>query len=218
MIKNGYFFAIAIVLLLICMVLTVPFPDALNTERGVSVFNVLVQTNNGYQKEGIFTVLLLIVSICLLVKAVKRHQMILGISAIICFIFVPSILVNVYQYTLATGIDAISYDVDKSDCRFNMVDDFTLKGTCRLPLQNLSSEDVTFNIEFYENYWYEDDVRMVSLMNESAPYEVTLRGKQKKWVRVETLIDVSQIENHIENGTVSGVHIIIEGGVQKRKL
>lgn len=218
MIKNGYFFAIGIVLLLICMELTIPFPDASHTERGVSVLNVLIQTSDGYQKEGILIVLLLIVSICFLVKAVRRHRVILGISAIICFIFVPSILVNVYQHTFATGIAAISYDVDKSDCRFNMVDDFTLKGACRLPLQNLSSEDVTISVEFYENYWYEDDQRMVSLMNETAPYEVTLRGKQKKWVRVETLIDVSQIENHIENGTVSGVHIIIDGGGQKRKL
>ena len=218
MIKNWKFFSIAIVLWLISLVLTIPFPNALNIERGVSVLNVLVKTENGYQMEGVLTILLFIGSLCFLGMGVKKHQIILGIAAIVSFVFAPSILVNVYQNTLATGIAAVSYDVDKSDCRFNLVDDFTLKGECRLPLQNLSSDDVTFNIEFYETYWYEDDIRIVSLMNEDAPYEVTLRGKQKKWVRVETLIDVSKIENHIEKGTVSGVHIIINAGERKRRL
>ena len=218
MIKNWKLFSIAIVLWLICLVLTVPYPNALNIERGVSVLNVMVKTENGYQMEGLLTILLFIGSLCFLGMGVKKHQAILGITAIVSFVFAPSILVNVYQNTVATGIAAVSYDVDKSDCRFNLVNDFTLKGACRLPLQNLSSDDVTFNIEFYETYWYEDGVRMVSLMNEGAPYEVTLRGEQKKWVKVETLIDVSQTENHIEKGTVSGVHIIVSAGEQKRKL
>lgn len=59
---------------------------------------------------------------------------------------------------------------------------------------------------------------MVSLMNENAPCEVTLKGNEKKWVRVEAVIDVTEIEDHIEKGTVFGVHIIIDGGVDKRKL
>lgn len=218
MIKNGYFFSIALVLLFMCMMLTVPFPNTLHIERGISVVNVLIKTENGYQREGVLTLLLLFVSLYFLVKAVRNYRILWGISALILFIFVPSILVNAYQHTYATGIAAISYDVEKSDCQFEMVDDFTLKGSCRLPLQNLSSDEVTFNIEFYESYWYEDAVRMVSLMNEDAPYEVTLKGNEKKWVRVEALIDVTEIVNHIEKGTVSGVHIIIDGGVDKRKL
>lgn len=218
MIKNGYFFSIALVLLFMCMMLTVPFPNTLHIEQAISVLNGLIKTENGYQREGILTLILLFVSLCFLAKAVKNYRILWGISAIILFIFAPSILVNAYQHTYAKGIAAISYDVEKSDCQFKMVDDFTLKGSCLLPLQNLSSDEVTFNIEFYESYWYEDAVRMVSLMNEDAPYEVTLKGNEKKWVRVEALIDVTEIENHIEKGTVSGVHIIIDGGVEKRKL
>lgn len=218
MVKSWKVFSVAIVLWLICLVLTVPYPDALTIERGVSVLNVLVKTESGYQVEGIVTILLLIVSLCFLWMAVKKHQVIWGITAILGFVFAPAMLVNVYQNTIATGIAAVSYDVDKSDCRFNLVDDFTLKGVCRLPLQNLSSDDVTFTIEFYETYWYEDGIQIVSLMNEGAPYEAMLKGKQKKWVKVETLIDVSQIENHIEKGTVSGVHIIIHAGEWKRRL
>ncbi|MFJ7736641.1 hypothetical protein ACIQ2D_09875 [Lysinibacillus sp. NPDC097287] len=218
MIKNWYCFGVAIVLWLICMWLTMPFPDALNIERGVSVLNVLIKTKDGYQIEGLLTILLLSICLYFLIYGVKKHQIFWSLALIVSFVFVPSLIVNAYQNTLATGINAVSYDIDKSDCRFKLEDDYTLKGTCRLPLQNLSTEEVTLNLEFYETYWYEDDVRSVSLMNAGLPYEVKLKGKQKKWVRVETLIDVSQLENHIEKGTVSGVHIIINGGGKIRRF
>ena len=218
MIKNWYCFSIAIFLWFTCMWLTMPFPNAVYTERGVAILNVLIKTKDGYQIEGLITLLLISISLYFLIYAVKKHQIFWSFALIVSFVFVPSLIVNAYQNTLATGINAVFYDIDKSDCQFKLEDDYTLKGACRLPLQNLSEEEVTFNIEFYETYWYENDVRSVSLMNKGLPYEVKLMGKQKKWVRVETLIDVSQIENHIEKGTVTGVHIIINSGGEIRRF
>ncbi|MFJ7954437.1 hypothetical protein ACIQZG_23330 [Lysinibacillus sp. NPDC096418] len=218
MIKNWYCLCIAVIIWLICMWLTMPFPNALNTEQGVTVLNVLIKTNDGYQIEGLVTILLLSISLYYFVYAVKKYQILLFFVIIVSFVYMPILIVNAYQNTLATGIHAVFYDIDKSECKFKLEDDYTLKGVCRLPLQNLSTEEVKFNLGFYETYWYENDVRSVSLMNEGLPYEVRLTGKQKKWVKVETLIDVSQIENHIEKGTVSGVHIVIIGGGQIRKL
>lgn len=218
MIKNWYCLCIAVIIWLICMWLTMSFPNALNTEQGVAVLNVLIKTNDGYQIEGLVTILLLSISLYFFVYAVKKYQLLLFLGIIVSFIFVPILIVNAYQNTLATGIYAVFYDIDKSECKFKLEDDYTLKGVCRLPFQNLSTEEVKFNLEFYETYWYENDIQSVSLMNEGLPYEVRLTGKRKKWVKVETLIDVSQIENHIEKGTVSGVHIMISGGGQIRRL
>lgn len=59
---------------------------------------------------------------------------------------------------------------------------------------------------------------MVSLMNNNSPYVVKLKGNERKTVKVESNIDVSNIENHVENGGSTGVNIIIKSGEKIRKL
>ncbi|MFE3577336.1 hypothetical protein [Lysinibacillus sp. NPDC059133] len=89
---------------------------------------------------------------------------------------------------------------------------------CELPFENYSRTSNQFTIEFYERYPFEDDVRIVTLMNNDAPYEVKLRGKERKRVIIETDIDVSQMENHIDGGQANYVTIIIKSGEITRKL
>lgn len=55
--------------------------------------------------------------------------------------------------------------------------------------ENHSSEEVHFTVEFFEEYWFEEDFRSLSLMNNGAPYEVALKGKERKTVKIETDID-----------------------------
>ncbi len=59
---------------------------------------------------------------------------------------------------------------------------------------------------------------MVSLMNNNDPYEVKLKGNERKTVKIESNIDVSNMENHIEQGSSTGVNIIIKSGEKIRKL
>lgn len=99
-----------------------------------------------------------------------------------------------------------------------MMNETTLHGECELPFENYSKEDVQFTLEFYEEDFLEDDVRMVSLMNNSSPYEVDLKGNERKNVRIESYIDVSNIENHVENGTSTYISIIIKSGEKIRNL
>ena len=73
---------------------------------------------------------------------------------------------------------AISYGSNESHCSFEMINETTLHGDCELALKNYSRNDVQFIIEFYEQYKVESDERMVSLMNNNAPYEVRLRGQE----------------------------------------
>ena len=53
---------------------------------------------------------------------------------------------------------------------------------------------------------------MVSLMNNNVPYEVKLKGNERKMVKRESNIDVSNMENYIESGGSTFVNIIIKSG------
>ncbi|WP_339217014.1 hypothetical protein [Ornithinibacillus sp. FSL M8-0202] len=55
-------------------------------------------------------------------------------------------------------------------------------------------------------------------MNNNDPYEVKLKGNERKTVKIESNIDVSNMENHIEQGSSTGVNIIIKSGEKIRKL
>jgi hypothetical protein len=99
-----------------------------------------------------------------------------------------------------------------------MIDAKTLRGKCELPFENHSRKDVKFTIEFYEKYLFEDDIRMVSLMNNNADYEVKLKGNESKTLIIESDIDVSNIENHVESGSSTGVNIVIKSKGKLRKL
>lgn len=55
-------------------------------------------------------------------------------------------------------------------------------------------------------------------MNNNAPFEVKVEGNERKTVKIESNIDVSKMENHIENGSSSGVNIIIKSVEKVRKL
>lgn len=134
--------------------------------------------------------------------------------AIMMAIFGPSILVGLYQKTFATDIYAVSYDNEMSSCNFDMIDNKTLNGECELPFKNNSSNDVKFSIEFYEKY----DHELVTLMNNNGPYEVELKGNQRKIEKIETNIDVSKLKNHISGGNARSVNIVMKSGKKMRKL
>jgi hypothetical protein len=55
-------------------------------------------------------------------------------------------------------------------------------------------------------------------MNNDEPYVVNLRGNESKRVVIETDIDVSQMESHIESGSTGAVHILIKSGDKSREL
>lgn len=57
---------------------------------------------------------------------------------------------------------------------------------------------------------------MSAIIND-ASYEVQLKGKERKRVVVETDIDVSQMEKHIDGGESTYVSIIIKSGDITRK-
>lgn len=219
MMKNKKIFILALILFIASLVLNFPFPhESPYGETVVSILNIPVQSVNGLQYVGIASFALLIASLYFFTKSVNKYHGRIVLLAIVIAIFTPSMIASSFQKTFATGIYAVSYERDWSSCNFEMIDETTLRGKCELPFENHSRNDVQFTIEFYEKYYFEDDVQIVSLMNNNAPYEVKLKGNERKTVKIEADIDVSNMENHIEGGSSAGVNIIIQSGEKVRKL
>lgn len=209
----------AFILFIAVLVLNFPFPH--ESTYGVtiaSVLNIPVQSVNGLQYVGIASVALLIASLYLLTKSVNKYHGRIVLLAIIITAIAPTMIADSYQKTFATGIYAVSYERDQSNCRFEMINETTLLGKCELPFKNHSRNDVQFTIDFYEKYYFEDDVPMVSLLSNNAPCEVKLKGNEKKTVKIESNIDVSNLENYIHSGNSTGVNIIIKSEEKVRKL
>jgi hypothetical protein len=59
---------------------------------------------------------------------------------------------------------------------------------------------------------------MITLLNQNGPHEVLLKGKERKTIKIEAEIDVSQMESHVENGDAAMVNLLIKSGKNYRKL
>ncbi|SDC98024.1 hypothetical protein SAMN05421663_105298 [Terribacillus halophilus] len=219
MIKSKKMLWTSLVLFIVTTAMTIPFPHKNPLgETVVAMFQFPIRTVHGLHYMGITALILFIASLFFLTRSLEKYHVRAVLLAIVIAVFLPSMIVEFYQKTLATGVDAVYYDEEWSNCDFEMVDGSTLSGECELPFENYSSDDVEFSVEFYEKYDFEDDTPMVSLLNDKAPHKVSLMGKERKLVKIKTRIDVSEMENHIEGGSASGVNIIIKSGEKMRKL
>jgi hypothetical protein len=201
------------------MALNFPFPHKNPYgEAVVLALNIPIRTVNGIHYIGWASLLLLFASLSLLGKALGKYHVRFQLLAIVASIFIPPAMASIIQKTVATGIYAISYQSDESTCEFEMKNETTLHGVCELFFENYNRGNTQFTIEFYEHYPFEDDLKVLSLMNNDAPYEVTLSGNERKRVIIETDIDVSQMENHVDGAHAREVTIIIKSGEKIRKL
>ncbi|WP_246231612.1 hypothetical protein [Sporosarcina jiandibaonis] len=217
--KDRKFIYIALVPFIISMVLNFPFPHKNPYgETVVTALNIPIRTVNGFHYVGLASLLLLIASLSLLGKSLRKYHVRFQFLAIMIAIFIPPFIASTYQKTVATGIYAISYQSDESNCNFEMKNETTLHGVCELLFENYNKGNTQFTVEFYEHYPGEDDLPMLSLMNNDALYVVTLKGKERKRIVIKKDIDVSQMKNHIEWGQASDITIIIKSGEKTRKL
>ncbi|MGG3564002.1 hypothetical protein ABES03_20650 [Neobacillus rhizosphaerae] len=215
MIKNKKFLYFALIPFILSMAVNFPFPDVVPDDHlFVTVFNIPLRTKSGINYIGIFTLLLLIFSLYLLVKSLKKFHVRFVILAILVFVLTPPFLATSFQKTIATGIYAVSYNVDKSKCHFEKINETTLHMVCELPLENHNDEGVEFTVEF--NAF--DSFPNKELMNSHAPYMVRLKGKERKVVKVETNIDISKQGTRMDGGEIYGFNIIIRSDGERRQL
>ena len=219
LLKNKRNLVIAVILFVFSMVLNFPFPHEYPRGQDISsAFNIPIKSINGLHYVGITALLLLILSLYFLTKSLEIYHKRMIVIAILLFMFLPIELVSAYQKTFATGIYAIHYERENSSCHFETKDETTLYASCKLPFENRSNEIVRFNIEFYDKYLFEDEIPLLSLMNEGSPYEVILHEKEREIVTIETEIAISKLGVSSMSGDSWGVNVRIVDGDKVRKL
>ncbi|WP_047986499.1 hypothetical protein [Ornithinibacillus californiensis] len=219
MFRNKKMFYTAITLLTLIIVVNLPYPhDVSFGESVASKLNIPIQSSMGFHYLGISSIILFFASLFLLNNSLEKYNGRMLVLAFILFTAAPSMIVGTFQKTLATGVYAVHYEKDRSNCQFNMIDEDTLRGECELHFVNHSRDEVEFTIEFHERYFFDGVKQAETLMNEGTPNVVRLHKKERRTVRIEKNIDVSTMENHIEGGNSSGVYIIIKSGDKVREL
>ncbi|WP_404328684.1 hypothetical protein [Mesobacillus maritimus] len=154
----------------------------------------------------------------MLVKGLEKYKKRLVFATILIFMLLPNVLTSFYQKTVVTDIYAINYELGSSECNFKKINNKTVNANCDFTFTNHSRDEVQFAIEFYEEHWYEESVRTVSLMNLDGPYIVELKGNETKRVNIESDIDVSGQGIQFDSASATLVNLMISSEKGKRKL
>jgi hypothetical protein len=217
MIKNKAALIGSVVILCICMYLYFPFPNNEMLDARTTFMSFPIRNQDGYIVLGIIGSILFIIAMILFVIDIKKYHFRTIVFVVIIYAFLPKLLIWVYQETVASGIMAISYD-GNGTCNFEHANDELLNGECNFMLENRSNEDVSFELEFLDSFFMEDEGRMESLMNLAGPYSITIEANRKKSIHLQKLLDLSDVPKHIEEGTSNSIHFKLIDGETKRTL
>ena len=217
MIKSKWALISSVIILIICMYLYFPFPNNVMFEARTTFMSFPIRNQDGYILLGIIGSVLFIIAMILLGVGMKKYHFRTIIIVLIAYAVLPNLLITTYQETLASGITAISYD-GNGECHFESVDKNLLTGECDLVLHNRSNETVSFELEFIDSFFMEDNVRMTSLMNLAGPYSITIEANGKKSIHLKELLDLSDVPKHIDGGMSSDVHFKLADGETIRTL
>ena len=209
---------IAIAIFILVMIVNSPFPHEVPFSAGSYwIMNIPINDADGFILSGLILLVILCVGVYLLTTSLEKYRVRMVFLALILYSLLPFFTINVYQNTLASGIYAIDYDIDSSDCQFEQLDDKRMDVICNLPLENLSDEEVKFDVRFFNTTFFEENNKLVPLMNEDGPFEISLQGHESKVVRIQTELEVSRL-NGFSGGGNFGVHIEISQGNKMRRL
>ncbi|MEW9502448.1 hypothetical protein [Jeotgalibacillus marinus] len=217
MVRNKVALIGSAVILCVCMYLYFPFPDNEMIDARSTFMSFPISNQDGYNMLGIFGSVLFIIAMILLVRGINKYHFRTIVIALFGYTLLPVLLITMYQETLADGIAAISYD-GKGTCHFEHVSEDVLNGECNLLLHNRSSEMVSFEIEFLDSFFRDDDIRMESLMNVNGPHSITIEANREKSIQLKELLNLSDVPNHIFGGTSMNIHIKLIDGETTRVL
>lgn len=217
MIRNKGALIGSAIILCICMYLYFPFPNNVMLNARSTFMSFPISNQDGYIILGIIGSVLFIIAMTLLVSGIKKYYFRTIVMVLIVYAFLPMLLITMYQETLASSITAISYD-GNGECNFEHVNEDLLNGECNFVLHNRSNEAVSFQLEFLDSFFMEDEVRMESLMNLAGPYSITIEANRKKSIRLKELLELSDVPKHIHGGTSFNIHFKLIDGETTRTL
>ncbi|MDG5472417.1 hypothetical protein P6709_11740 [Jeotgalibacillus sp. ET6] len=207
MIKNKLFLISSAILFCLSIIVYFIIPNERKLQGTLTVMNFPVQDHNGMVVLGTIGTLFFIACLFCLARGLEKYRVRSVIGVMVVFVFLPGILMTGYQETFASGVKAVSYGQD-GECFFETVEEDQLNGECTFVLRNRSNEEVTFEVEFMDSFYYvEENQRMVSLMNLAGPHKVTMEANEKRSIRVTELLDVSKVPNHIDSGSSYGIEL-----------
>lgn len=219
MIHSRKYLYIGFVFFIVSIILSWSFPNNPRANMKMVALNIPIKTAEGFSQVGIISVALLIVSFIFLFVALKKFRFIAVASAFIAFSILPSLIIYLYQITFASGIDAISYDENQTNCEFTR-DDYTeyLQGMCQVGLQNHSNKAVTFQVSFYENGMQIERELVETLMNTNKAHTITLAPKESRIFQINEIIDLTSINYTVDIMTTSAVKVKIQAEGKEREL
>ncbi|WP_053360879.1 hypothetical protein [Bacillus sp. FJAT-27251] len=219
MVKSKKSFYTGILLLMLSIGFSFPFPHIYPySESLFSVNNITITTEDGWHLPGVISLVMLVSGLVLLSRSLNKYQ---GRAVLTAFLFTaiaPSLMIVLFQKTIATGIYAVAYDRYRSECTFETISASALRAECELPFKNHSREHVEFSINFYERYRFEDEIPMISLLNHNAPYYVSLPAKGEKVIKIQTEIKRAQMKEPFDSGQATEISLMIQQGKRVRKL
>lgn len=209
---------IAIGIFVVVMILNFPFPHAVpfNTSS-ILVMNIPINDADGFNLVGLFSLAILCIGVYLLATSLEKYRVRLVFLALVLYGVLPLFAINVYQHTLASGIYAIAYDLESSECQYKQVDDKRMDVICDLPFENSSDDEIKFDIQFLNEGFFDEQNKMVPLLNENGPYEVILQGHETKVVRIQSELDIPRFNGFSSGGSFQ-IHIKIFQGNKMRLL
>ncbi|WP_077596784.1 hypothetical protein [Oceanobacillus kimchii] len=215
--KNKKQFHITLVIFTIYVVLSFPFFHENFPESNVFIFNISINSWDGLNYLGIIALILLFTSLTLAVKSLNQFKKRTVLIGILLATFIPQYLADAYKKTLATGVYAISYKQEFSECDIRKNGDTTLVAECNLMLTNHSNSDVELLLSFIDKY-NDEEHDMIKIVNNGAPYNLKLHKNESKHVEIYSTIDASRLEEAMDTGNMKMLNIKIESDGKERKL
>jgi hypothetical protein len=219
MVKNKFALIGCFVLLAIPTIIFFPFPDNDEYLTRSEFMGLPITTVEGYVPLGVAGAGLFIAAMVLLVIGLEKYRVRGVLVASLGFVLLPYSPIWLYQETFAHGIYAVSYDGEGA-CEFERAAEKGLNGKCELDLHNHSGEETKVEVEFIDSYFPsgEDQSRKESVMNVNGPYVIKLGANEKRSIKFEELLDLSEIPKTIDSGSFSNVQIRLKDGEESRIL
>ncbi|MGN7311414.1 hypothetical protein ACTHQ4_09950 [Alkalicoccobacillus gibsonii] len=146
--RNKWLLMGSVFILILLIIYRLPYPNTRFIGSGSSdLFLFNLSSRTGIQLLEWVSFILFILAIVLFIRSLSNHRAVLTVLMVIVVGWLPVKVVNLYQYTLATGVDAVSYNDEESTCTYNGRDTM-----CEVELKNHSSDEVNFQLNIYDNY------------------------------------------------------------------
>ncbi|MBM0064889.1 hypothetical protein [Alkalicoccobacillus gibsonii] len=149
MIRNKWLLMGSVFIFILLIIYRLPYPNTRFIGSGSSdLFLFNLSSRTGVELMEWISLILFVIAIVLFVRSLTDHRAVLTVLMVIAVGWLPMKVVELYQFTLATGVDAVSYNDEESSCTFDGRDTM-----CEVELKNHSSNEVEFLLNVYDVFY-----------------------------------------------------------------